>query len=174
MMQRASHVEQSSLSWLDLPDHNNIIIIIIVIVFLGTGTINVMCVAMTDFDIHQPVYRIKKKKGGVVGSDKLLIKIFHLPRAHINWSNSSLWWFWQQKRGSELNQLPPRYLCFKQTLVSECKLEKADLKNWGKSRADGTVEKRKRKTALCHNMSPSCISPDQRALKSSIIFSPHI
>lgn len=64
MMQRASHVEQSSLSWLDLPDHNNIIIIIIVIVFLGTGTINVMCVAMTDFDIHQPVYRIKKKKKG--------------------------------------------------------------------------------------------------------------
>lgn len=44
------------------------------------------------------------------------------------------------KRGSELNQLLPRYLCFKQTLVSKCKFEKADLKNWGKSRADGAVE----------------------------------
>lgn len=40
--ERASHVEQSSLSsWLTLPDHNSriiIVIIIIFIIFLGTGT----------------------------------------------------------------------------------------------------------------------------------------
>lgn len=47
-----------------------------------------MCVALTDFDIYQPVCRIKTEKG-VVGSDELLINIFHLPCAQINWSNSS-------------------------------------------------------------------------------------
>lgn len=41
--ERASHVEQSSLSWLTVPDHNSIIIIVIIIIFiifLGTGTMS--------------------------------------------------------------------------------------------------------------------------------------